>query len=161
MQLTHEQRGVLSSLIAAELEMARAMLDLLKSEHEVLNAGDPDAIKSASTSKLEHMRLMEQNINGRNRLLQELGLSTDEHGIEEAVTAIGSDSQLQANWNELKSIAKQLQRQNEINGNIIAIGQRRVKQALDILSGKDGLTGTYSQQGQTQYNKSNNLHTKA
>lgn len=161
MQLTSEQRGTLSSLIVSELEMAKTMLGLLKSEHAVLVAGDPEAIKSASNQKLEHMRLMEQNINSRSRFLQQLGLSSDEQGIEDAVAAIEQDNKLHSNWNELKATAKQLQKQNEINGGIIAIGQRRVKQALDILSGKESLTGTYSQQGETKFSKSNNLHTKA
>ncbi len=161
MQLTSEQRGTLSSLIATDLEMARTMLELLKNEHEVLSVGDPEKIKSTSNKKLEHMRLMERNISDRNRFMQELGLSSDEQGIEKAVASATQDVQLHSNWGELKATAKQLQKQNEINGGIIAIGQRRVKQALDILSGKENLTGTYSQQGETQFSKSNNLHTKA
>ncbi len=161
MQLTPEQRGTISSLIATELEMARAMLGLLKSEHEVLSTGDPESIRSASNQKLEHMHLMEQNISNRNRFLKELGLSQDEQGIEKAVAMMEGDRTLISNWDELKATAKRLQKQNEINGGIIAIGQRRVKQALDILSGKENLTGTYSQEGQTQFSKSNNLHTKA
>ncbi len=161
MQLTPEQREALASLITSELEMAKTMLELLKSEHTALKSENPDSIKATSKHKLEHMQLMEQNIGQRNRFLQKLQLSADEQGIEQAVAAAGQNSQLSANWNNLKDIAQELQKQNEINGNIIAIGQRRVKQALDILSGKENLTGTYSQQGETEYSKSNNLHTKA
>jgi flagellar biosynthesis/type III secretory pathway chaperone len=141
--------------------MANAMLELLQHEHTALTSEDPESIKTASQQKLEHMQLMEQNIGQRNLFLQRLGLSADEQGIEEAVTAAGQNNQLTTNWKNLKETAKELQKQNEINGGIIAIGQRRVKQALDILSGKENLTGTYSQQGETEYSKSNNLHTKA
>jgi flagellar biosynthesis/type III secretory pathway chaperone len=161
MQLTPEQREALASLISSELEMANAMLELLQHEHTALTSEDPESIKTASQQKLEHMQLMEQNIGQRNLFLQRLGLSADEQGIEEAVTAAGQNNQLTTNWNSLKETAKELQKQNEVNGGIIAIGQRRVKQALDILSGKENLTGTYSQQGETEYSKSNNLHTKA
>lgn len=161
MQLTQEQRETLTAHIASELGMAKAMLELLMSEHAALTSGNPDSIKATSQQKLEQMRLMEQGISVRNRFLQGLGLSADEHGIEQAVAAMGQDRRLDANWSELKTTAKQLQRQNEINGGIIAIGQRRVKQALDILSGKESLTGTYSQQGETQFSKSSHLYTKA
>lgn len=161
MQLTPEQREALASLINSELEMANTMLELLQHEHTALTSEDPERIKTVSRQKLEHMQLMEQNIGQRNLFLQRLGLSADEQGIEEAVTAAGQNNQLNTNWNSLKETAKELQKQNEINGGIIAIGQRRVKQALDILSGKENLTGTYSQQGETEYSKSNNLHTKA
>ena len=151
----------MASLINSELEMANTMLELLQHEHTALTSEDPERIKTVSRQKLEHMQLMEQNIGQRNLFLQRLGLSADEQGIEEAVTAAGQNNQLNTNWNSLKETAKELQKQNEINGGIIAIGQRRVKQALDILSGKENLTGTYSQQGETEYSKSNNLHTKA
>lgn len=161
MQLTPQQREALASLIASELEMAESMLELLKNEHAALTAENPDSIKAASQEKLQHMQLMEQNIRQRNQFLQRLELTTDEQGIETAVAAAGQSSQLNSNWNNLKEIAKELQKQNEINGGIIAIGQRRIKQALDILSGKESLTGTYSQNGETEYSKSNNLHTKA
>ncbi len=161
MQLIPQQREALASLIAGELEMAKTMLELLKSEHAALTAENPDSIKTTSQQKLEHMQLMEQNIRQRNQFLQKVELSTDEQGFEEAVAAAGQDSQLNSNWNKLKEIAQELQKQNEINGGIIAIGQRRVKQALDILSGKENLTGTYGQNGETEYSKSNNLHTKA
>jgi flagellar biosynthesis/type III secretory pathway chaperone len=161
MQLTSEQRETLSSLIAGELEMAKGMLVLLESEHATLTEGNPDTIQSASHKKLEHMQLMEQNISSRNQFLLNLGLTADEQGIEQAVAVAGQNSKLDSDWNELKDTAKKLQKQNEINGGIIALGQRQVKQALDILSGKENLTGTYSQQGETQFSKSNNLHTKA
>lgn len=160
MQITSEQRAALSALITAELNMAKGMLELLTNEHALLTKGDPDAIKSISKQKLEHMQLMEQNISGRNQLLRSLGLTSDEQGLEQAVAAM-KDRALSATWDELKSTAKQLKKQNEINGGIITLGQRRVKQALDILSGKENLTGTYSQQGEAQFSKSNNLHTKA
>jgi flagellar biosynthesis/type III secretory pathway chaperone len=160
MQITSEQRAALSALITAELNMAKGMLELLTNEHALLTKGDPDAIKSISNQKLEHMQLMEQNISGRNQFLRSLGLTSDEQGLEKAVATM-EDLTLSATWDELKSTAKQLKKQNEINGGIITLGQRRVKQALDILSGKENLTGTYSQQGETQFSKSNNLHTKA
>ncbi len=161
MQLTSEQRDTLSSLIATELEMAKTMLKLLEDEHAVLTEGNPDLIQSASQQKLEHMRLMEQNISSRNQFLLRLGLTADEHGIEEVIATMGRNNKLDSSWSELKATAEKLQKQNEINGGIIAIGQRQVKQALDILSGKENLTGTYSQQGEAQFSKSNNLHTKA
>ncbi len=160
MQITSEQRADLSAQIDAELDLARTMLDLLQHEHAVLTNGAPDAIKSISKQKLEHMQLMEQNIGRRNQFLRSCRLTTDEQGIEQAVAMMG-DRELSANWEELKTIAKQLKTQNDLNGGIIALGQRRVKQALDILSGKENLTGTYSQSGETQFSKSNNLHTKA
>ncbi len=161
MQLTSEQRDTLSSLIATELEMAKTMLELLENEHAALTEGNPDLIQSASQQKLEHMRLMEQNISSRNQFLLRLGLTADEHGIEEVIATRERNNKLDSSWSELKATAEKLQKQNEINGGIIAIGQRQVKQALDILSGKENLTGTYSQQGETQFSKSNNLHTKA
>lgn len=161
MRFTPTQKQTLAGLIEQELEMANSMHGLLELEYEALTDGNPDGIKSISTKKIERMRLMEQQLDRRNRFLTELGLTADNNGADEAIAGIELNSGLRAKWDELRSVAIKLQKQNEINGGIISIGQRRVKQALDILSGKENLTGTYSQEGETTFSKSNNLHTKA
>ena len=161
MQLSSTQIQTLSNLIEEELEMAGAMHGLLENEYEALTDGDPELITAISRKKLEQLRKMEQHLGKVNLYLLELGLTADTSGAEQAIARTGPDSRIQSKWDELRSMEIKLQRQNEINGGIITIGQRRVKQALDILSGKSGLTGTYSQEGETQYSNSNNLHTKA
>ncbi|MCP3671668.1 MAG: flagellar protein FlgN [Gammaproteobacteria bacterium] len=161
MQFSSAQKLSLSSFIEEELELARSMYTLLKSEYEALTDGNPKAITAISKKKLEQLRWMEQHLQQVNAFLLELGLTADTHGAEQAIARTGPDNKLQAKWDELRSVEVKLQRQNEINGGIITIGQRRVKQALDILSGKEGLTGTYGQDGGTQFSNSNNLHTKA
>ncbi len=161
MQFTSTQKQTLSDLIEQELEVANSMLGLLTQEYEALTDGDPDAIKSVSNKKIEQMRLMDQLLGTRNSFLSELGLTADNHGTDKAIAGIELNSGLQAQWDKLKSIVIKLHKQNDINGGIITIGQRRVKQALDILSGKENLSGTYSQEGETTFSKSNNLHTKA
>jgi flagellar biosynthesis/type III secretory pathway chaperone len=161
MQPTTTHREILSGIIEQELAAAEFMHKLLSHEYEALTDGDPDKIKSISAEKIQQLRLVEQLLAKRNGLLRELGLATDSSGVDRAITAMGSDSELRAKWDRLRSVSIKLQKQNDINGGIITIGQRRVKQALDILSGKENLTGTYSQEGETTFSKSNNLHTKA
>ncbi len=161
MQFTTTQREILSGIIEQELAAAESMLQLLLHEYEALTDGDPDNIKSISAEKNQQMRQMEQLLTKRNGLLRELGLAPDSAAIDSAITAMGANSELRAKWDKLRSVTIKLQKQNDINGGIITIGQRRVKQALDILSGKENLTGTYSQEGETTFSKSNNLHTKA
>ncbi len=161
MQFSSAKKLTLSSLIEEELELARSMLVLLEGEYEALTDGNPEAITTISKKKLEQLRVMEQHLQQVNYFLLELGLTADTQGAEQAIAQTGPDNKLQTKWDELRSMEIKLQRQNEINGGIITIGQRRVKQALDILSGKEGLTGTYGQDGETQFSNSNNLHTKA
>ncbi len=161
MQFSSAQKLTLSTLIEEELELARSMYVLLEDEYEALTDGNPEAITAISKKKLEQLRMMEQHLQQVNFFLLELGLTADTQGAEQAIARTGPDNKLQTKWDELRSMEIKLQRQNEINGGIITIGQRRVKQALDILSGKEGLTGTYGQDGETQFSNSNNLHTKA
>ncbi len=161
MQFTTTHRDILSGIIEQELAAAEFMLKLLSQEYEALTDGDPDKIKSISAEKSQQVRLMDQLLSKRNGLLRELGIATDSSGTDRAISAMGSNSELLAKWDKLRSVTIKLQKQNDINGGIITIGQRRVKQALDILSGKENLTGTYSQGGETTFSKTNNLHTKA
>jgi flagellar biosynthesis/type III secretory pathway chaperone len=161
MQFTSTQEQTLSGLIKQELAAAESMHKLLLLEYEALTDGDPDKIKPISDKKIQQMRLMEQLLTKRNGFLLKLGIATDNSGTEEAIAGVEFNSELRAQWDRLRSVTLKLQKQNDINGGIITIGQRRVKQALDILSGKENLTGTYSQEGETTFTKSNNLHTKA
>lgn len=161
MQFTSTQRLALSGIIEQELAAAESMHKLLGLEYEALTDGDPDQIKSISAEKIQQMRLMEQLLAKRNGFLLELGLAPDISAIETAISGMESNSELRAQWEKFRSVTIKLQKQNDINGGIISIGQRRVKQALDILSGKENLSGTYSQEGETTFSKSNNLHTKA
>ncbi len=161
MQFSPAQKQTLSSLIEEELELASSMHVLLEREYEALTDGNPEEITTISKKKLDRLQGMEQHLQQVNHFLLGLGLTADTRGAEQAIARTGPDMQIQAKWDALRSMEIKLQRQNEINGGIITIGQRRVKQALDILSGKENLTGTYSQEGETQFSKSNNLHTKA
>lgn len=161
MQFTSTQKLTLSGIIEQELAAAESMLNLLVLEYEALTDGDPDQIKSISAEKIQQMRLMEQLLAKRNGFLLELGLAPDGSAMETAISGMESNSELRAQWEKFRSATIKLQKQNDINGGIISIGQRRVKQALDILSGKENLSGTYSQEGETTFSKSNNLHTKA
>jgi len=161
MQLSSAQKQTISNLLDEELVMAKSMYGLLEREYEALTDGDPEVITATSKKKLEQLHEMEQHLAQVNLFLLELGLTADTRGAEQAIAMTGPDQTLQSKWDELRSMEIKLQRQNEINGGIITIGQRRVKQALDILSGKAGLTGTYSQEGEAKFSKSNGLHTKA
>jgi len=161
MQLSSAQKQTISNLLDEELAMAKSMYGLLEREYEALTDGDPEVITATSKKKLEQLQEMEQHLAQVNLFLLELGLTADTRGAEHAIAMTGPDQTLQSKWDELRSMEIKLQRQNEINGGIITIGQRRVKQALDILSGKAGLTGTYSQEGEAKFSKSNGLHTKA
>ncbi len=161
MQLSPTQTQTLSSLLDRELEMARSMHDLLEREYEALTDGDPELITAISKKKLAQLRQMEQHLAKVNLHLLDLGLTADTRGAEQAIARTGPNTQIQSKWDQLRSMEIKLQRQNETNGGIITIGQRRVKQALDILSGKESLTGTYSQEGEAQFSATNNLHTKA
>lgn len=161
MRISTEQRQTLTGLIEDGLELAKSMHGLLGREYEALTDGEPESITAISRKKLEQLQVMERHLEQVNLYLLKLGLTADARGVEQAIAWTGPDINLQSKWDDLRSTEIKLQRQNEINGGIITIGQRRVKQALNILSGKESLTGTYDQDGETQFNPSNNLHTKA
>jgi len=160
-QLSQTQKQTLANLIEEELGLANSMHVLLEREYEALTDGNPEEITTISKKKLQQLQGMEQHLQQVNHFLLELGVTADTVGAEQVISRTGPDMQIQSKWDALRSMEIKLQRQNEINGGIITIGQRRVKQALDILSGKESLTGTYSQEGETKFSNTNNLHTKA
>jgi len=161
MSFSPDQYQTLSRLIKDELGLAQRMLEIMESEFTALRGDDPSAINSNSKEKLAHMQLMEQQLGRRNQFLNELGLPSDKPGTDIATGKAQQHGDLRSLWDELQSLATKLQKQNEINGAIVAFSQRHIRQALDILSGKENLSNTYSQKGETSFGKSSNVLAKA
>ncbi len=145
-----QQQQQLSKLLTAELKETYQLLEILTEEHQALSSSNPDLIAAISNKKFEAVQQVEQNHLKRMQLLTDIGLPSSSEGMESFIEHLPKESQIVAQWHELQGTAKKLQRQNEINGGIIALTQRHITLALDILSGKANVTATYGRSGQTR-----------
>jgi len=145
-----QQQQQLSQLLSEELKETNQLLDILIEEHQALSTSDPDLINVCSNNKLNALQRIEQHHTKRTHFLHSIGLSSSNKEIDAFIKRLPKENMLVDQWRELQSVAKKLQHQNEINGGVIALTQRHITLALDILSGKANITSTtYGRSGQT------------
>lgn len=156
-----DQQQQLSRLLAAELEESRHLLEILIEEHQSLGHADPDQITAISTRKRDCLKKVERHYNDREQFLTRLGISSGTAGMESLVRSLPRETTIAKQWRELQSLAKDLKRQNDINGGIVALTQRHITLALDILSGRANTTPTYGPSGQTNHGNASQRLAKA
>lgn len=139
--------SALCQMLPAELECARKLLDTLAAEHAALIRGDADSISAVSSLKLQQMQEFQCLLSERNRYLSRLGFQPGKEGTEALLECGPVDRHTRENWEELQKMALQLRDGNDLNGGIIALEQRHVQQALDILTGRVGENQTYGPAG--------------
>ena len=144
-----KQQQQLSQLLASELKDTYQLLEILYEEHQALGASDPDLISAISIKKLNALQQVEQHQVKRSQFLSDIGLPSNSKGIDSLIKRLPKESLITAQWQELMDVAEKLRHQNEINGGIIALTQRHITLALDILNGKTNVTSTYGRRGQT------------
>ena len=161
MGLSNALQVELSSHLEAELGCARTLLVTLEREYAALTGSDPEEIEQVTSRKQQHMVEMTALLAHRDHFLKQQGLSPGKAGTEELISHTSDDSVAARNWQALQKVASKLQRRNETNGGIIAMGQRHVKQALDIITGHTGESNTYGREGNQQARRSPQTLAKA
>jgi len=161
MQLPLDQQQQLSRLLTAELAAGQQLLGILKEEYKALSSRDPEQITELSEAKLKQLQAFEGQLSQRHRFFVGLGLSTEREALEQLFQAPNCDSAIISQWQELQQLVDSLQQQNEINGGIVALSQRNVAMALDVLTGKNTSTPTYGRSGKTSSGQASSRLAKA
>lgn len=161
MRLSSDQQDTLAGLLAEELSEASRLQDILQREFTALGGDDPEQIGAISKEKLAQMQRLAQQLSKRDSFLKEIGLPNGTEGTDRLLRGLPPDGKLAKQWAELRKSGEQLKKQNEINGNIVTVSQRQVRQALDVLSGKTGSPQTYGREGETRSTAQQNSLAKA
>ncbi|MCW8881486.1 MAG: flagellar protein FlgN [Sedimenticola sp.] len=161
MKLSAELQNQFEQLLAAEHACAKTLLDTIQRENSALRANDIEQIESLSNEKKLGMRHMWECMQQRDRWLIGHNLETGSPGTI-ALMQANPDSRSAELWRRLSQTAIKLHEQNEVNGGIVAMSQRHNKQALDILCGRTGITGsTYGSKGEHSKEHSGHCLAKA
>lgn len=150
MKLSAEQQHQLTDLLQLEQIHAVRLQEILVREFQALGAKDPDLIQEVSQNKLSQMRQLEQQMEKRGRFLVTLGINPEKEGVDLLLHDLPQEHPLTTAWRGLLETGNKLQRQNEINGNLVAQAQRHTKKALNILCGRIDLPSTYGPEGEAR-----------
>ena len=148
LHVTKEDDGRLLQMLSAELESARNLLQLLEQEHQVLIKGEAEAIRSISAHKQTQIKLLSDQLLVRDRFLTAHQLPAGKEGTDLFIQQAPAGSATAKCWAQVQDLATRLNDRNEINGGIVALAQRHVSQALNILTCHTEQNSTYGPAGQ-------------
>ena len=140
---------------------AKELNELLDKEYQSLQQVDPEPLEHITLNKQQLLSELESLSKVQDQFLTQLGYSTDRKGIESCLDQLGDDSQLKQKWHALQSLLENCQKQNEINGRVIAVSRRQTTIALDLLYGLTTGSKTYGPTGESQTDRQSNSLGKA
>jgi len=148
-------------LFQVGIQHTTRLLDALKQEHQSLQHADPQHIELITRQKQEIIGELDLFAEAQNRMLIQLGYSTDRQGIESFLRNFCIDQRHSQIWNDLQSLLKKCQKQNEINSGIIALSKRQTNNALQLLYGLSAPSKTYGPTGESLSARNSNSLGKA
>lgn len=139
----------LGPILARETEAAQDLLSVLLREREALGQRALEAIQEMAERKDRLIQQLEGLSSHQNALLRQAGIDPQGAKLEVELRAMGVRS-VAEQWSALRSLLKDCQRENQINGGIIEISRRFAEQVLDILRGTAPDARLYGPSGETK-----------
>ncbi len=137
-------------ILDREINCSTRLLKVLRRENAALKNADTDTLETIVTEKETLLVELDSRVSAHNAFLDEQGLPPGLEGTEKLLDYFANDPRAEKKWSELQELAQACRNLNEINGGIVALSQRHVRKALDILSGNNGPAGnTYGRCGET------------
>ncbi|MDE2304311.1 MAG: flagellar protein FlgN [Gammaproteobacteria bacterium] len=135
-----EAEAALSAVLDQELDLARAMAELLARERAALSGDSPDAVITSAADKSRLAERFEACERRRQALILAAGIDADQDPRRADLPA-----SVAQRWSALLAVAAECRNANEVNGYIVHSRQHQVRQLIDALRG--GTPATYGASG--------------
>lgn len=156
--------SAVQQLLEQDINTATALLTLLQEEHDILQQRDHARLGALINDKQTLMAALEQNAKQRSvwvRFLVERTQLSNEACWERLLNELDS-AQLPPLWQQLQAIIAECKTHNEVNGKMIALSQRTLKQLTGLMRGQSMDTpDLYTASGSTESRKHNHTVVKA
>ncbi|MBU2887265.1 flagellar protein FlgN [Gilvimarinus agarilyticus] len=141
--------SLVSQMLDNDLAAAKALLELLQRETELLKNRQHTELESTLSVKAEHLNVLDAHARERTSLLLSLGLANDSDGWLEYMQSTPSLTPLITKWQEIQSVITQCNQQNTKNGKLINRSQQTLSRILDLVKGKSAGDNLYNAKGVT------------
>ena len=142
-------RDRLGAILTEETEAANQLLSVLLEEREALTRRDLEEIREIAERKQSLIETLEELSARQNSFLKEGGIDPGNTALEASLRDMGLQA-VADQWNTLRIVLKDCQKENQINGGIIEISRRFAQQVLDTLRGVTAEGRLYGPSGETQ-----------
>jgi|GEM_PF-6007237 len=137
----------LKSILQREIEYTNALLDDLNAEKKILGVADVSAFEKITANKRHLVKEIEILEIERNNLLSDAGNIFDHEDVGDYLESTTGDNQLTVLWRQLLTLARQVHRQNLVNGSIMKGLRHRMRDTLFILRGRQPGEYLYDENG--------------
>ena len=139
-------------LFQQQFKATRQLLKTLKQEYQCLSANDVTALESIVANKQKCATELEKLEHALFELLRSANYLSNNQGLKaflQDTQAKPEFSTLHQAWNVLLKTTMECNEQNVINARIINTASISIKQALNLLSGRDVDNALYEKNGKT------------
>ena len=132
-----------------EQQVISSMLELMKTEQQLLVSADADGLLTLTPNKLHMAQKAAELSRHRHRALGAAGFVAAESGMEAWLAVDGNDA-LRGEWQRLLELARQAKELNRVNGMLVNKQLAHTQGVLNALRGPaSGDAGVYGRSGQT------------
>lgn len=144
-----EYRQRLANLLQQEQISASRLLITLEQQQQSLAELQPVRIEASANASYSCIQELDQLEKKRNALAARLGYAATNAGMEDLIRWCDYDGTLGIQWRKLLELARRCRDCNQVNGAVVDINRRRVRQALGILRGQQTDAELYGRSGQS------------
>ena len=137
-------RTKLLRIIQETLHYADALAKVLRIERKALKLRDISAINSLIDEKQRLILLIESQEKCRKTLLLTHGYSTDYQGMATCILDIDTRGQIEAMWQQVLHLINHCQYLNSVNGTLLNLSYRVVKNVLHLLQAEEPQNKLYN-----------------
>jgi len=140
------------ALFQQQFKSTRQLLKTLKQEYDCLSVNDVTALEGIVASKQQCAVDLEKHEKTLFDLLTQTGYQGNNQGLKAFLNDTHADPDYQTlhnAWNVLLKTSLECNQQNVINARIINAASITIKQALNVLSGRDVDNELYEKSGKT------------
>ena len=135
-------------LLEEALGAGQHLLTILDDERRALGAGDNDAMERTGADKQASLTRLEDLERRRANICREHGKAVEAKHMGDHTREADPTGQLADEWETLRSIMRQCQDANNINGHVLRLRRQHVARALAVLRGEDPGERLYGPHGE-------------
>ncbi|SHH19767.1 flagellar protein FlgN [Ferrimonas marina] len=129
-----ERLQILVREIRQDIEDYKQLRSLLRHQRELLQRRDSQALEQHNPRQNALCQTLARRAKRRGEILESLGVSADNGGMDRLIKALAAQSQkpLLALWQQLGSLVKECQLENEVNGKLLANQKALLDRVLNV-----------------------------
>lgn len=140
-------QDTLQQHIRQDLSACRNLLQLLEQEREALKNRDVDKLEDIIQNKSANLIHLEQSAKLRSAWVAKQQKPSEKADVVWQTLVRATKPDMLREWEEFRTLLRECQEQNEINGKLLARNQQVFARLLAIVRGKDSTDPLYNAKG--------------